>query len=381
MATKRLARYGAEVDGAGTRNDGSERTSALRFVPPPGWPHPDEDWTAGHQGWQPRKDWVPLDGLPSAPEGWRFWEPNPPVWARLTERPRRSAHISAGISAVALILGAILTLQGLMDPSSRAAAYIAYPVVALAGVLGLLRYPFALLRITRATTATAVEGAAPEMHRRDRAAYEGYLAAIADREPSTHSAQSYDQFADEKERGAWAPPPDAPIRPRSASHVGGPEFTSLRREPLAIAAGAVGALGLIGLVLLIVVLGRSLLPGAGLPGAGLPGAGLPGAGLPGAASADPGAVGFSVSDATTADLTGLSCSSDIGCWAFRITLDESCTGPASALVEFAEAESGAPTDLRRFPLPDLEGGTTAVLVVPAAADSPDFASVVSVSCS
>lgn len=360
MASSGRAGYGAEVDRAETRDDGSEGTSALRFVPPPGWPRPDDDWTAGHQGWQPRKDWVPVEGVPTAPEGWRFWEPNPPVWAGLIERRRRSAHISAGISAVALILGAILTMRGVIDPGTRGPAFIAYPVVALAGMLGLLRYPFALVGITRSITASAVEGAAHEMHRRDRAAYESYLAAKGDRAPVTGTALSYDEFADGKERDAWGPLPDAPIRPRSAPYSDGPEFTSVRREPLALVAGAVGALGLIGLVLLIAVFGRSLLPGA----------------LP----AEPGAVGFSAKDATTADLRDLSCSSDVGCWGFRITLDEVCTGSVSAVVEFAESESGAPTDTRRFPIPELEGGTTAVLVVPAAADSPDFASVASVSC-
>ncbi|THG31770.1 hypothetical protein [Naasia lichenicola] len=343
--------------------DGS--SSTLRFVTPPGWPAPDEDWTAGHQGWQPRRGWTPVEGLPPAPDGWRFWEPNPSVWSRLTDRARRRAHVSAVIALVALVIGSILTVHGLLDPAARGSAFVAYPVVALAGVLGLIRYPFVLVQITRTTAASAVEGATPEMHRRDRAAWEHYLADFE----QAHTAEAgapddrpldYEDFADAKERAAWGQSPTTPVRAHAA-HASGPEFTSLRREPLAIVAGALGAVGLIGLLALVVVLGRSLLPG----------------GDPAAA----GTVGFSVADTTASDLTGLSCSSDIGCWTFRVTLDEACDGRATALVEFAESESGAPTDQQKFPLTGLDETNSAVLIVPAGVDSPDYASVESVSCS
>lgn len=349
------AGYGSEVSGAGEMDE-ARPSPVLRFVPPPGWPSPDEDWTAGHQGWQPRADWVPVAGLPAAPDGWRFWEPNPPVWRSLTDRPRRRAHLSAAIAVVALLIGSILTVRGVLDPAARGTAFVVYPLVALAGVLGLIRYPFELVRITRSTTAVAVDGAAPEMHRRDRAAYDQYLA----NDPGASPALSYDAFADAKEHRAWGADPAAVTRPRGKEDAGAPEFTSMRREPLAIAAGAVGALALIGLLILVVLLGRSLLPGA---------------------PAQAGAVGFTVSETTDADLEGLSCGSDIGCWTFRVTLDAECPGTATAIVEFAESESGAPTAQESFDLDALDDGTTAVLVVPAQSDSPDYASVTSVTCS
>ncbi len=363
MASRRIAGYGSEVSEVERSGDGSSAT--LRFVPPPGWPVPDEDWIAGHQGWQPRTGWVPIEGLPPAPDGWHFWEPNPAVWPRLTDRARRRAHVSAGIALIALVIGAILTVHGLLDPAGRGTAFVAYPIAALAGVLGLIRYPFVLLQITRVTAAAAVEGATPEMHRRDRAAWEHYLAdfeSVHADDAGAPAAQplDYEGFADAKERAAWGQSPTTAVR-QHAARAAGPDFTSLRHEPLAIVAGALGAVGLIGLLALVVVLGRSILPGGG--------------------PADAGTVGFSVADAAASDLAGLSCESAIGCWTFRITLDEVCDGTVTALVEFAESESGAPVDQQSLPLTGLDERNSAVLIVPAGADSPDYASVESVHCS
>ena len=38
----------------------------LRFVPPPGWPHPPS-------GWEPGRSWLPDASWPSPPPRWRFW--------------------------------------------------------------------------------------------------------------------------------------------------------------------------------------------------------------------------------------------------------------------------------------------------------------------
>ena len=46
------------------------------FLTPRGWPTPTDHWIRANTFWQPPPGWVPVPGLPPAPDGWRFWTTN-----------------------------------------------------------------------------------------------------------------------------------------------------------------------------------------------------------------------------------------------------------------------------------------------------------------
>jgi hypothetical protein len=95
---------------------------ALRFVSPPGWPAPSDDWVLRNQGYQPPTGWLPPgaapERVPTAPANWQFWRPDDVGW-----RARRAPFVRSGVRALAI--GWSLVALG-----------VAFTVVSLLGILG-----------------------------------------------------------------------------------------------------------------------------------------------------------------------------------------------------------------------------------------------------
>lgn len=105
------------MTGSGGQATDGEYVRPLTFRSPPGWPHPADYWIAGHLGWEPTRGWVPIDGLPPAPEGWVFWERTEPGWSAAVRAARHASRIWLTVGAILFVVGATLTGLSVGSPS------------------------------------------------------------------------------------------------------------------------------------------------------------------------------------------------------------------------------------------------------------------------
>lgn len=149
------------------------------FRAPRGWPTPTDSWIRANAFWQPPAGWTPMEGVRPAPEGWRFWAPNP-LWHRVNAThfrritPVRRAADILGYAVVLFVL-----LRWVLGPQQTVVLIVPTYVAALAGVTCLVIFAVLRGRLTRDAVAAMTEGAAVERHQRLVREYQKYLSGVA----------------------------------------------------------------------------------------------------------------------------------------------------------------------------------------------------------
>jgi len=82
---------------------------------PRGWPIPTDRWVRVNTFWQPPAGWVPLPDTPPAPEGWRFWEPNP-EWDRRYAANYRDIAVWGRVPNVLAVVWLLIVVAGFFAP-------------------------------------------------------------------------------------------------------------------------------------------------------------------------------------------------------------------------------------------------------------------------
>ena len=149
---------------------------AADFRVPRGWPVPTDSWLRSNAFWDPPEGWVPLPGLPRAPAGWRFWQPNDqwqrgnPALYRPTLIWLRASSVLGWLFLATLASSALLRLGG--------TDVVLWPVgVALlaAGSMCFVAGEVIRGRITRSAMVQIAVLAAAERERRLVREYQRYL--------------------------------------------------------------------------------------------------------------------------------------------------------------------------------------------------------------
>jgi len=105
------------------------------FRVPPGWPVPTDRWVRANTFWQPPAGWMPISGIPPAPEGWRFWAPNP-EWDRRYAANYRSIAMWGRIPNVLAVVWLLTIVASFFVPENPAPAIAAW--LALLAAFGCL---------------------------------------------------------------------------------------------------------------------------------------------------------------------------------------------------------------------------------------------------
>lgn len=114
---------------------------------PPGWPTPTDRWILANALWQPAEGWVPLPDLRPAPEGWRFWVPNP-EWRRRFGSIYRGIAPWARAARLLVMVWIVIVVVGVFLPDDVGPA-IAAGVVALAALGCVIVHTILRRRVTR----------------------------------------------------------------------------------------------------------------------------------------------------------------------------------------------------------------------------------------
>jgi hypothetical protein len=81
--------------------------------------------------WQPPAGWVPLPNIPPAPEGWRFWEPNP-EWDRRYAASYRDIAVWGRVPNVLAVVWLLIVIAGFFVPEVIGVAIAGWLVLAAA---------------------------------------------------------------------------------------------------------------------------------------------------------------------------------------------------------------------------------------------------------
>ena len=117
------------------------------FRVPPGWPTPTDRWVRANTFWQPPAGWAPLPDTPAAPDGWRYWDPNP-EWDRRYAANYRDIAVWARVPNVLAVVWLLIVVAGFFAPEVVALAILGW--LALLAAFGcLIVHEVLRRRITR----------------------------------------------------------------------------------------------------------------------------------------------------------------------------------------------------------------------------------------
>mgnify|MGYP003582515305 CR=1 FL=1 len=134
------------------------------FRVPAGWPTPTDRWIQDNVFWQPVSGWTPRSELQPAPEGWRYWSPNP-EWRGATAPAYRFTRVWARVAALLGIPCIVLVVVALFAGIPLVVQVFGWVVGAIA-ISCLVVYGIVRRRITHRVLMEAALIAAQE--RRER---------------------------------------------------------------------------------------------------------------------------------------------------------------------------------------------------------------------
>lgn len=342
-----------------------ESTPPFRFRTPPGWPTPTAEWVELHQAAEPAPGWSPAPEIPSAPAGWRFWEPVPRSFRRfLPPAARRLRAVRwIALAVAALSLAAVVVVGALGGPGAVALVPLVAGVAVL--VVGSARLGETAERTAASIRDDAAAWRAAEVPVRARAASPGLDddRALAVWEAAAWGMTSARPFATADDTTASPNRPGVPSpNGRGVPSPNGPGIPSpLRhrsRTVVAVTAGAAALLLVVGATAAVDPVVRAVqdsgqtlavglqdtgpdgsIPDDGAPGGGATDDAAPDAGDQEPWTSDDGTVtaSFIADDETWQATCGAIDFAD-GCWAWQI--DAECDGPAEVTVGFSDTESG-----------------------------------------
>jgi hypothetical protein len=105
------------------------------FRVPPGWPTPTDRWVRANTFWQPPAGWAPLPDTPAAPDGWRYWDPNP-EWDRRYAANYRHIAVWGRVPNVLAVVWLLLVVASFFAPEVVAFALLGW--LALLAAFGCL---------------------------------------------------------------------------------------------------------------------------------------------------------------------------------------------------------------------------------------------------
>lgn len=174
----------------------------LRFVAPPGWPEPSDEWVARNQGYRPPAGWLPPgaspERVPAAPATWRFWRPDDEGW-----RAFRRPFVRSGV--VAVLIGWFVLAVG-----------VGFTVVGYLGVFGggvVVMFGLMAAGVVRLVTGYRTLFAA------DRRAWKALGARMPEIRDGLDAHAHARSLRERAEQGAGADGVQAPHRPKSVSEV------------------------------------------------------------------------------------------------------------------------------------------------------------------
>jgi hypothetical protein len=127
--------------------------------------------------WRPPTGWVPLPGLQAAPEGWRFWAPNP-EWDHRYAANYRSIAVWGRLPNVLAVVWLAIVVATFFVPQSAALAIAAWLVLtAAAGCL--VVHEVLRQRVTRHAMASLADVAADARSKYLIREYQRYLVDAA----------------------------------------------------------------------------------------------------------------------------------------------------------------------------------------------------------
>ena len=105
------------------------------FRVPPGWPTPTDRWVRANAFWQPPAGWVPLPDTRPAPDGWRYWDPNP-EWDRRYAANYRDIAVWGRVPNVLAVVWLLIVVASFFAPEVAALAILGW--LALLAAFGCL---------------------------------------------------------------------------------------------------------------------------------------------------------------------------------------------------------------------------------------------------
>ncbi len=152
---------------------------AADFRVPRSWPAPTDSWLRRNAFWQPPDGWVPIPGLPPAPAGWAFWQPNQqwersnPELYRRANRWLRAANVLGWAMLAAFAIRIPFALIG--NAAMLWPLGVAWVTLAVAALACLIVREVLRVRATRAAMIQVAQLAAAERERRLVREYQQYL--------------------------------------------------------------------------------------------------------------------------------------------------------------------------------------------------------------
>lgn len=146
---------------------------AADFRVPPKWPQPTDAWIRANLFWEPPEGWVPIDGLPPAPPGWKFWRPNP-TWHRVSAPLFRRVDMIRRVAVAVMVIFLVVVVTRFALPTNSLFVWLS-SACALAGLTCLIVSEVLRSRTTRAAINRITIAAAEERHKRVVREYQRYL--------------------------------------------------------------------------------------------------------------------------------------------------------------------------------------------------------------
>lgn len=366
----------------------------LRFVAPPGWPEPSDEWVARNQGYRPPAGWLPPgaspERVPAAPAAWRFWRPDDQGWRAFRRPFVRSGVVAVMIGWFVLAVGAGFTVVGYLGVFGGGVV-VMFGLMA-AGVVRLVTGYRALFAADRRAW-KALGARMPEIrdgldaHAHARSLRErAEQGAGADGAQASLRPKSVSEVALDLELRPWrfADDPDAPAYVLSEGRVPFPAVWPGVRwtvEPPWIVERRLAArprrrritIGVLGGVVVALALAVAI-PLAVNPTHTLTNSSLPKTG----SARAPSAVLVTDDDWKVVD-TG-KCSSSLGCWQLQVTPESSCRD-AVIVWGFTNGQNGNVRATRSTSLPLVNGRQTHVTIpITTSIEADDYIQLDDASC-
>ena len=137
---------------------------------------PTDRWVRANTFWEPPAGWVPISAIPPAPEGWRFWAPNP-EWDRRYAADYHGIAIWGRIPNALAVVWLLTIVASFFAPENAPLAMAAWLVLAAAFAC-LIVHEVLRRRITRRAMASLAGVAADARGKYLIREYQRYLVEL-----------------------------------------------------------------------------------------------------------------------------------------------------------------------------------------------------------